>query len=205
MTEVVVVELKAVRAFGVCMLLDAEGKQIAAIEDRLACQCPAGMVKDHDGIHHELLRAANKLEGDSVDSWTKWAYRKCVHEAGLAKRLGQDDAWARKCRMWSSSHGKDRRNARLREGETGKMHGKRLRYFSAGSRSTWEDAFRCMTDQAYNRIRRATKMAADPWDRWADTCAGNHRKKASVRDGSDDEAVEGFGGEPGVQVCFEWN
>lgn len=190
MARVVTVTLKAVVEHGVCMLLDANGDRVAFLDIGLARPCGSDAAKRRSSDSqdsYERLRFANRMALDPSDEWSAWANRTCSRSATNAKRLGKDDAWGRKCRMWASCHGKDRRHVRARKDQTGKMHGKRLRYFSAASRGTWEDAIRCMTDQAYNRIRRAVRMAADQWDRWADTCAGNHRRKARDRDVCDNE------------------
>lgn len=189
--QYVTVTLTARVAGGDVVLLNANGKKIAAIAaPDAACvsECTINSIE----LRHEWRTAFAGMIG-SIHSTRRRILR---------------TPWENKVSTWMKS-------LRFRRNRQRPRYNKNFRY-SDEKRRVWSDAVRCMLSQYNNKLHEHRLRTKSPWRLWAQTVAGNHRKKRFVyADSSAEEKTQfgiGYGKtvrakveQPVIQLQLQWN
>ena len=136
----------------------------------------------------DLVRKASSETTDAMLLRAHWkhAFAGMIGSLNNKHKSMQATAWKRKIQVWQASL-RWRRN-RLRP--TTKSES--IRY-SEHVRPDWNRAVRALLMQYNNRLHEARLRRANPWRLWAQTVAGNHRKKGAMRDDRRNKAKENEG------------
>jgi hypothetical protein len=173
------------------VLLDAHGKKIAVVPSSVAECTTNGTIKSIE-VKHEWRRAFSGMIGS-------------IHNK--RSRILRTP-WEIKISTWMKS-------LRLRRNRPKPYYCKNFRY-SDEKRKVWSDAVRCLLSQYNNRLHEHRLRAKSPWRLWAQTVAGNHRKKksdyadCSIREKKEQgvshgEATRTKTGKPDVQLQLHWS
>ena len=137
------------------VLLDAHGKKIAAIQ-ALVAECTTNGTIEAIELRHEWRHAFSGMIGS-------------IHNK--RSRILRTP-WEIKISTWMKS-------LRMRRNRPKPYYCKNFRY-SDEKRKVWSDAVRCLLAQYNNKLHEHRLRAKSPWRLWAQTVAGNHRKKGCV-------------------------
>lgn len=173
------------------VILDVHGKRIAVVPSSDAIPLSEQFIKSIE-LRNEWKAAFSGMLG-SLNS----------------KRMRMlASPWDVKIKTWMVSlrHRRNRKSAR---------YGKNFRY-SDENRKDWSHAIKCLLAQYNNKLGEYRLRNKNPWRLWAQTVAGNHRKKGCVyADSSVQEKKkrgEGYGetiateaGQPRTQLQLHWN
>lgn len=169
--QIIAVTLSALVDGNMVRLVDSNGKKIAVIPLEIAEEASVATTEAM------LLRA----------KW-KHAFAGMIGSLNNKHKSRQVTAWQRKIQVWQASL-RWRRNRQ-------KPHFKqRSKKYSEASRPDWAAAVSCLLSQYNGRLHEARLRRANPWRLWAQTVAGNHRKKGAMRDDRREytEKAEGAG------------
>ncbi len=179
------------RIDGECVvLLDAHGRKIAAIATS-------------DAI------CASDSTVSSIETQREWqhAFSGMMLSLGNKHRRLTATPWQSKIGVWMKSL-RWRRNRQRAQVKT------RSKKYSEASRPDWTAAVSCLLHQYNGRLHEARLRKSNPWRLWAQTVAGNHRKKGvmyadcsiqkeAARAG-DCQAVGKETGRSEVQMRIDW-
>jgi hypothetical protein len=189
--QIIAVTLSALADGSTVRLVDSNGKKIAVIPLDVAGEASLATT---EAI---LLRA----------NW-KHAFAGMIGSLNNKHKSRQTTAWKRKIQVWQVS-------LRWRRNRTRPATKTQARCYSEHVRTDWSRAALAMLAQYNNRLHEARLRRANPWRLWAQTVAGNHRKKGAMRDDRRNEAKEnkgaGYGHAAGksasqaaIQMRIDW-
>jgi hypothetical protein len=173
------------------VLLDAHGKKIAVIP-ALSAECTTSGTIEAIEVRHEWRHAFSGMIGS-------------IHNK--RSRILRSP-WEIKISTWMKS-------LRLRRNRPKPYYCKNFRY-SDEKRKVWSDAVRCLLSQYNNKLHEHRLRAKSPWRLWAQTVAGNHRKKRCVYADSsvqektqccigDGDTAGAKAEQPDIQLQLQWN
>jgi len=170
------------------VLLDAHGKKIAVIPT-LAAECTTNGTIEAIEVRHE---------------WRE-CFRQMLAYNGHRHASSRHDEWHRKTQTWLKSI----RTRRNRPGHSRLSCERRARRWHE-KRSDWESAFTLMLNKNDRIIHRRKERAQNPWRLWAETVAGNIKKRRQrYEDNCETIQTDTFRPSEqtraaGVQVRFDW-
>lgn len=150
-------------------LVDVHGKKIAVVPLR-------------------LVGTASNQTTDALLLRAKWKHAFAGMSASLNSKHKsmQTTAWKRKIQVWQAS-------LRWRRNRVRPIAKAESNRYSEHVRPDWCRAVRALLMQYNNRLHEARLRRANPWRLWAQTVAGNHRKKGAMQDDRRNEAKENEG------------
>jgi hypothetical protein len=189
--QIIAVTLSALVDGGMVRLVDSHGKKIAVIPLDIAEEASSATTEQM------LLRA----------KW-KYAFAGMIGSLNNKLKSRQVTAWQRKTQVWQAS-------LRWRRNRQKPQFKQRSKKYSEASRPDWTAAVSCMLRQYNGRLHEARLRRANQWRLWAQTVAGNHRKKGAMRDDrreytqeaesvGDSQPIRRLASPAGVQMQIDW-
>jgi hypothetical protein len=173
------------------VLLDVHGKKIASVRASDAVRASDGTIS-------------------SIETRRKWQHAFAGMMGAINnehKRLAKT-AWEVKTQTWLKS-------LRWRRNRNNPPAKSLSRCYSPAVRPNWDAAVVALVRQYNSRLNERRLRKSNPWRLWAQTVAGNLRKKAMMRNDfsaqketqivRDSEAARKEVGRPEVQVCIDWD
>jgi hypothetical protein len=157
-----------------------------------------------------VVRKASTETTDAILLRAHWkhAFAGMIGSLNNEHKSRQVTAWQRKIQVWQAS-------LRWRRNRQRPQFKQRSKKYSEVSRPDWAAAVLCLLHQYNGRLHETRLRRANPWRLWAQTVAGNHRKKGAMRDDRRNEAKEnegaGYGHATGrsasqaaIQMRIDW-
>lgn len=189
--HIIAVTLSALVDGNMVRLVDSNGKKIAVIPSEIAGEASRATTEAM------LLRA----------KW-KHAFAGMIGSLNNKHKSMQATAWQRKIQVWQAS-------LRWRRNRQRPQFKQRSKKYSEASRPDWAAAVSCLLSQYNGRLHESRLRRANPWRLWAQTVAGNHRKKGAMRDDrrdyaektesvSDSQPARSSSATAAVQMQIDW-
>jgi hypothetical protein len=179
------------RVDGECViLLDVHGKKIAVLPARDAITSDVKTISSIE-LRHQWKHAFSGMMGSLNNRQRRFA----------------QSPWQSKFGVWTTS-------LRWRRNRKRPQFKQRSKKYSQASRPDWASAVSCLMSQYNGRLHEHRLRTTNPWRLWAQTVAGNHRKKGTMHA---DRSIQKKANSVGdcettgkeiagstIQVCINW-